>query len=96
MNMACVRTSLQSPWQNGVAERWVGSCRRELLHHVIPLNEWHLKRLISSYISYYHQDRTHYGLAKQTPETRPRCTSSGKVISWPRVGGLHHRYAPAA
>ena len=42
------RTSIQAPWQNGTAERWVGSCRREFLDHVIPLNEPHLRRLIAS------------------------------------------------
>src|SRR6266699_3617069 len=41
------RTARESPWQNGVAERWIGSCRRELLDHVIPLNEKHLQRLIA-------------------------------------------------
>ena len=44
------RTAFRSPWQNGVAERWVGSCRRDLLDHVIVLNERHLKRLMSSYL----------------------------------------------
>jgi hypothetical protein len=53
------RTSLQSPWQNGIAERWVGGCRRELLDHVIPLNEQHLRRLVGNYVSYFHQDRIH-------------------------------------
>ena len=46
------RTAFRSPWQNGVAERWVGSCRRDLLDHVIVLNERHLKRLMSSYLLY--------------------------------------------
>jgi transposase InsO family protein len=46
-----VQTSIQSPWQNGVAERWVGSCRRDLLDHIIALNERHLKRLLSAYTS---------------------------------------------
>jgi hypothetical protein len=46
------RTSFRSPWQNGVAERWVGSCRRDLLDHVIILNERHLKRLMSAYLLY--------------------------------------------
>ena len=64
------RTSFQSPWQNGVAERWVGNCRRDLLDHVIPLNERHLKRLITEYVSYYHDDRTHLGLEKRTPAGR--------------------------
>jgi hypothetical protein len=62
-----VRTSLESPWQNGVAERWVESCRRDLLDHVIVVNERHLKRLLSEYVGYYHEDRTHLGLGKGTP-----------------------------
>ena len=60
-----VRTSFRSPWQNGVAERWVGSCRREMLDHVIPLHERHLLRLGLEYITYYHEDRTHIGLNKR-------------------------------
>jgi hypothetical protein len=87
------------PWQNGVAERWVGNCRRDLLDHVIPLNERHLKRLMSEYIAYYHDDRTHLGLDKETPGGRVTATKTdvtGKVVSMPRVGGLHHRYDLAA
>ena len=66
-----VRTAFHSPWQNGIAERWVGSCRRDLLDHVIVLNERHLKRLTAEYVRYYHEDRTHLGLAKDTPAGRP-------------------------
>lgn len=93
-----VRTSFRSPWQNGVAERWVGSCRRDLLDHVIPLNERHLKRLLSEYIRYYHEDRTHLGLEKDTPDHRsvPKSSHDSKVISFCRLGGLHHRYDLAA
>jgi len=90
-----VRTSYQSPWQNGVAERWVGSCRRELLDHVIVFNEAHLRRLVREYVGYYHADRTHDGLGKDTPEKRPvegRPASPCRVVAIPRVGGLHHRY----
>lgn len=47
-----LRTSFRSPWQNGVAERWVGSCRRDLLDHVIVRDESHLKRLLSDYVRY--------------------------------------------
>ncbi len=61
------RLAFRSPWQNGVAERWVGSCRRDLLDPVIVLNERHLKRLMSEYVLYSHDDRTHLGLAKDTP-----------------------------
>jgi hypothetical protein len=96
MRITAVQTSFQSPWQNGIAERWVGSCRRDLLDHIIALNERHLKRLLSQYASYYHEDRTHLGLAKQTPNGRVRSTASGRVISCARLGGLHHRYDRAA
>lgn len=91
-----VRTSIESPWQNGVAERWVESCRRDVLDHVIPLNEAHLKRLLSEYVHYYHQDRTHLGLGKQTPGNRRCSLGRGRVITFPRLGGLHHRYECAA
>jgi putative transposase len=93
------RTAFRSPWQNGVAERWVGSCRRDLLDHDIVLNERHLKRLLSEYIHYYHEDRTHLGLAKDTPTRRPTaiCPTVGcKILSFFRIGGLHHRYGVAA
>ncbi len=90
-----VRTSYRSPWQNGIAERWVGSCRRELLDHVIVFGELHLYRLIKDYVSYYNEDRCHYCLCKDAPEHRPvqkRPEDKAKVISLPRVSGLHHRY----
>jgi putative transposase len=96
MNIACLQTSIQSPWQNGVAERWVGSCRRELLDHVIALNEQQLKRLLSQYVAYYHDDRTHLGLNKQTPGRRIRSMGGDRVVSQLRLGGLHHRYDRAA
>jgi len=96
MEITTVQTAIQSPWQNGVAERWVGSCRSELLDQVIALDEHHLKRLLSDYVSYSHDDRTHLGLGKQTPSGRTRSTAQGRVISQRRLGGLHHRYDRAA
>ena len=90
------RTSVQAPWQNGVAERWVGSCRREILDHVIALNQPHLRRLIRDYVDYHHQDRIHDSLEKDTPNRRtvePKPAANATVISMPRLGGLHHRYA---
>jgi putative transposase len=91
-----IRTSIESPWQNGIAERWVESCRRDLLDHVIAVNELHLKRLLTEYVAYYHGDRTHLGLAKQTPLGRLGSNGVGRVIALPRLGGLHHRYERAA
>lgn len=89
------RTSIQSPWQNGLAERWVGSCRREILDHVIALNEEHLRRLVRDYVSYYHEDRIHDSLGKDTPNRRPverRVSAKAVLNSKARLGGLHHRY----
>jgi putative transposase len=94
-----LRTAFRSPWQNGVAERWVGSVRRELLDHVIVLHQRHLRRLLKDYVRYYHEDRTHLGLEKDTPGGRVAAsavTSGSKIISLPRLGGLHHRYMVAA
>ena len=65
-----IRTAFRSPWQNGIAERWVGSVRRDLLNHVIVLNRKHLRRLLNEYVRYYHEDRTHLGLGKDTPGSR--------------------------
>ncbi len=48
----------------------MGSARRELLDHIIPLIEYHLRRLGRDYLAYYHQDRTHIGLNKNTPAER--------------------------
>jgi len=89
------RTGVEAPWQNGIAERWVGSCRREMLDHVIALNEQHLRRLIRDYVNYHHEDRIHDSLGKDTPRRRPvepKPSAKAAVISLPRLGGLHHRY----
>ena len=90
------RTSVQAPWQNGLAERWVGSCRREILDHVIALDEAHLRRLMRDYVSYHQQDRIPDGLAKDTPNCRPvepKPGADAKLMAMPHLGGLHHRYS---
>lgn len=90
-----VRTSFRSPWPNSVSERWVLSARRELLDHAVVFSEDHLHRLLTKYISYYHEDRCHLALDKDTPNRRPvtpRPSPSARVISLPRIGRIHHRY----
>jgi putative transposase len=89
------RTSFRSLWQNGVAQRWAGNCRRDLLDYVIVLNKRHLKCLMNEYVLYFHDDRAHLGLDKQTSVGRvaAKGTNVGsEVASIPRLGGLHHRY----
>jgi transposase InsO family protein len=65
-----VTTAPRSPWQNPYAERVIGSIRRECLDHMIILGERHLKRILSSYLDYYHSARTHLSLEKDAPDGR--------------------------
>ncbi|MDA1091484.1 MAG: integrase core domain-containing protein, partial [Proteobacteria bacterium] len=93
MGIEAVITAPRSPWQNPYVERVIGTLRRECLDHMIILNERHLRRILGSYLDYYHGSRTHLSLGKDTPDGRPaQPASSGKVVSLPKVGGLHHRY----
>jgi transposase InsO family protein len=86
-----IPTAPRSPWQNGFAERAIGSIRRECLDHVIVFNESGLRRILRQYVDYYHRSRTHLGLEKDTPVSRPVSTT-GRIVAIPQVGGLHHRY----
>src|SRR3954453_11584645 len=81
----------RSPWQNGFAERLIGSIRRECLDHTIVLGEAHLRRLLISYASYYNEIRTHCALQKDAPIHRP-IERIGILKSRPILGGLHHQY----
>ncbi len=86
-----------SPWQNAYVERVTGSLRRELLDHVVIFDERHLKRLLSSYLKYYHPWRTHQALERDAPNGRPiRAAEPDQVIECPAVHGLHHYYLPIA
>jgi transposase InsO family protein len=91
MGIRPLRTALRSPWQNGYVERIIGSIRRECLDHVIVFNEAGLRRILAQYAMYYQYSRTHLGLAKDTPTSRP-VSALGSIVSVPQVGGLHHRY----
>jgi transposase InsO family protein len=80
-----------SPWQNGFAERLIGSIRRECLDHVIVLGEAHLRRILKNYAAYYNGVRTHRSLQKDAPVSRP-VQRTGAIISHAILGGLHHQY----
>ncbi len=80
-----------SPWQNGFAERLIGSIRRECADHVVALGEGHLRRILQSYARYYNELRTHRSLNKDAPLHRA-IESLGAIIFRPVLGGLHHQY----
>ena len=93
MGIEEVVTAPRSPWQSPYVERVIGSIRRECLDHVIVLNERHLRAILLSYIDYYQRSRTHLALGKDTPERRSvQPAGAGKIVAFPQVGGLHHRY----
>jgi transposase InsO family protein len=93
MGITEVITAPRSPWQNAYVERVIGSIRRECLDHIVIFNERHLRRVLSSYVDYYECTRTHLSLDKDCPHPRPIMPRRiGKVIAFPQVGGLHHRY----
>ena len=91
-----VRTAFRCPWQNPFVERYVGILRRELLDHVLVLNEEHLTRLLKEFVKeYYHIARPHYGLEGETPFPTDKpapVTEPSRLVSVPVLGGLHHRY----
>jgi putative transposase len=88
-----VLSAPRSPWQRAYVERVIGTIRRECLDHVIVFHEAGLLRHLKSFLSYYHESRTHLSLAKDTPTARPvQPPDLGAVIAIPQVGGLHHRY----
>jgi transposase InsO family protein len=84
-------TAPASPWQNGFAERLIGSIRRECVDHMIVLGEAHLRRILKSYAHYYNGVRTHRSLNKDAPVSRS-VQRAGVISSRPILGGLHHHY----
>ena len=84
-------TAPASPWQNGFAERLIGSIRRECLDHIVVFGETHLRRILQPYAQYYNGVRTHRSLDKDAPAVRP-VQRTGSIKSFPILGGLHRHY----
>jgi len=95
MGVEPVRTAPRSPWQNPYVERFGVTLRRELLDKIIVFNQTQLHRVVSEFLTYYHEDRCHLGLEKDAPEPRaltPQPSPCARVVALPRLGGLQHRY----
>ena len=78
-------------WRGDYVERVIGSIKRECLDHLIIVNAAHLRRVLSAYAEHYNNDRTHLGLMKDSPNSRP-IEKTGRIVSRSILGGLHHRY----
>jgi transposase InsO family protein len=90
----CIRDrpiSPSSPWQNGYAERLIGTVRRECLERMVIFGEAHLRRVFASYTAYYNQARTHLALQKDAPLHRA-VQRTGLIVAIPILAGLHHQY----
>jgi transposase InsO family protein len=83
--------SSQSPWQNGYAERFIGTVRRECVDRILIFGELQLRRVLASYTAYYNQTRTHLALQKDAP-LRRAVRRSGAIVAIPILAGLHHQY----
>jgi hypothetical protein len=91
MGIGEVIPSPLSPWQNPYAERLIGSIRRECLDHVIVIGERHVRRILISYIAYYHGTRTHLSLEKDAPTPRRVHADEGS----PAAGGVSNARSTA-
>jgi hypothetical protein len=83
MNIKEVLSAPRSPWQRAYIERVIGSIRRECLDHVIILDEEGLRRVLASYIRYYHRSRLHLSLDKDSPDPRPD-NPSARSLQFPK------------
>jgi transposase InsO family protein len=91
-----VLTPVPAPKANAIAERVVGTLRRECVDHIIPLSERHLRSGLTEYVEYYNATRPHRTLELEPPEdARPR-QRHGRVVAHPVLGGIHHRYERSA
>ena len=91
-----IRTPVRGPDANAICERFVGTLRRECLDHVLILKEKHLRTISSEFVAYYNACRPHQSLNQDIPEPQPEQLTSGKVMAFPVLGGLHHDYRRVA
>ena len=97
LGIGSVRTPFRSPQANAIAERWVKSVRTECLDHFLILNEWHLRRLLTEYVTWFNRWRPQRSLGQQTPcgrapPTRTARWQGTEILARPVLGGLHHVY----
>ena len=92
-----IKTPIAAPKANSICERFLGSVRREALDHLLIVSERQLSRILKAYIEYFNQSRPHQGIGQALPDPKQISSlSKGKIVSFPVMGGLHHRYERAA
>ena len=91
-----VLTPIRVPQANGIAERLIGTLRRDCTNHIIPLSERHLRRVLLEYVAYYNATRPHQTLGQETPQGPREVRLAGMVRGEEVLGGIHHRYERVA
>ncbi|MGH9384435.1 MAG: transposase [Vicinamibacterales bacterium] len=100
MSLEVLRTPVRVPQANAYCERFIGTARRECLDWVIPLNERHLRHVLTEWIPHYNGERPHSALGPGLPDEPVRRAiltghhppSAHRVVASARLGGLHHHY----
>ena len=87
-----LRTPIGAPKANAICERFLGSLRRECLDYFLLLNERHLHRIVKEYVAYFNHARPHQGIEQRIPCQPESLPKSGRIVSYPVLGGLHHDY----
>jgi transposase InsO family protein len=90
-----VRTSYKSPWQNGIAERFVLTAKTEMTNNIIVFNQRHLQKCMKKYVDYYNDDRCHLAIGRDSPngrKTQKKPSRNAEIVAIPKLGGLQHRY----
>jgi len=91
-----IKIGVRAPNMNAIAERFVGSTRREMLDHVLLFDDGHLDSLLHEYRVYFNGSRPHQGLCQQTPVLRMSADISKPITIKTVLGGLHVDYCRAA
>jgi len=95
LRIEAILTPVQAPKANAIAERVIGTLRRECLDHFIVINERQLLRVMREYVAHYNSGRPHRSLDLETPTGPPARAGppqTGKIVARPVLGGLHHEY----
>ena len=87
-----LRTPIGAPKANAICERFLGSLRRECLDHFLILSERHLHRIVKEYVAYFNHARPHQGIKQRIPCQPEPLSETGRIVSYPVLGGLHHDY----